>query len=190
LLTKTGTGAAINAGQDLAVRTTISGISDTQASKEQFGPSWETTALAAVPGAAFGSMSKGKTEVSTTTRETQSSPSIDTELSSNKTVEKPTLNETTGRNVNSNMPLANVEAVQKSEGVSAARTTVATPEMESKILFGERVINANGTPSNRLVGAHGGEISDAHPNYAVDVSSVNSDGTRNAKLVTQFPDVY
>jgi hypothetical protein len=66
--------------------------------------------------------------------------------------------------------------------------TTITPEMESKILFGERVLNDSGAPTNRLIGAHAGEISNAHPNYAVDVLSVNADGTRNAKLLTQFPD--
>jgi hypothetical protein len=63
-LVKAGTGAAISAGQDLAVRTTLSGISDTQASKDQFGPTLETTALAAVPGAAYGVASKAKAYIS------------------------------------------------------------------------------------------------------------------------------
>jgi filamentous hemagglutinin len=66
--------------------------------------------------------------------------------------------------------------------------TVITPEMETKILFGERVTNASGTPTNRLIGAHAGEISNSNPNYAVEVLSVNADGTRNVKLVTQFSD--
>ena len=69
-----------------------------------------------------------------------------------------------------------------------AATTVITPAMETKILYGERVTNASGTPTNRLIGAHGGEISNSKPNYAVEVISVNADGTRNAKLLTQFSD--
>ncbi|TDR39315.1 EndoU nuclease-like protein [Tahibacter aquaticus] len=73
-------------------------------------------------------------------------------------------------------------------------TVVAKPppfisaEMELKILYGQRVLSANGNPTNRLVGAHGGQITDKHPSYAVEVVSVNLDGTRNAKLVTQFSD--
>jgi hypothetical protein len=67
-------------------------------------------------------------------------------------------------------------------------TTVITPAMETKILYGERVVNASGTPTNRLIGAHGGEIANSNPNYAVEVLSVNVDGTRNAKLLTQFSD--
>jgi hypothetical protein len=69
-----------------------------------------------------------------------------------------------------------------------AGATVITPEMETKILFGERVTNASGAPTNRLIGAHAGEISNSNPNYAVEVLSVNADGTRNVKLVTQFND--
>ncbi|MES2833012.1 MAG: hemagglutinin repeat-containing protein [Pseudomonadota bacterium] len=71
---------------------------------------------------------------------------------------------------------------------AVAATTVITPAMETKILYGERVINASGTPTNRLIGAHGGEIANSNPNYAVEVFSLNADGTRNAKLVTQFSD--
>jgi filamentous hemagglutinin len=69
-----------------------------------------------------------------------------------------------------------------------AATTVITPAMETKILYGERVVNASGTPTSRLIGAHGGEIANSNPNYAVEVLSLNADGTRNAKLVTQFSD--
>ena len=73
-------------------------------------------------------------------------------------------------------------------GANGGVATVITPEMETKILFGERVTNASGAPTNRLIGAHAGEISNSNPNYAVEVLSVNADGTRNAKLVTQFSD--
>jgi hypothetical protein len=55
--------------------------------------------------------------------------------------------------------------------------------METKILYGERVVNANGTPTNRLIGAHGEEIANSNPNYVVEVFSLNVDGIRNAKLV-------
>jgi hypothetical protein len=73
-------------------------------------------------------------------------------------------------------------------GANGAVTTVISPEMEAKILFGERVKNASGMPTNRLIGAHAGEISNSSPSYAVEVLSVNAGGTRNAKLVTQFSD--
>jgi Bacterial EndoU nuclease len=66
--------------------------------------------------------------------------------------------------------------------------TVVSAEMEKKILYGQRVMNPDGTPTNRLVGAHGGKISNANPNYAVEVLSTNADGTRNAKLITQYSD--
>ncbi|SFU80309.1 filamentous hemagglutinin [Polaromonas sp. YR568] len=79
-------------------------------------------------------------------------------------------------------------AIKNGANGGGVATTVITPEMETKILFGERVINASGSPTNRVIGAHGGEITNANPNYAVEVLSVNADGTRNAKLVTQFSD--
>jgi hypothetical protein len=118
---KVSTGAAINAGQDLAVRTTISGISDSQASKDQFGPTLETTVLATAPGIALGTASKIKTEISAAGRKAQNSPSIDGETSSGKPLEKVTSKETFNEDVNGNMASAHVEANQKSEeGVSTA----------------------------------------------------------------------
>jgi hypothetical protein len=60
--------------------------------------------------------------------------------------------------------------------------------MESKILYGQRTVNNQGNPTNRLVGAHSGNISNGNPNFAVETVSVNADGTRNAKLITQFDD--
>lgn len=90
--------------------------------------------------------------------------------------------------------LAALEGVEVAPAVKTvganggAAATVITPEMEIQILFGERVTNASGTPTNRLIGAHGGEIANSNPNYAVEVLSVNVDGTRNAKLLTQFSD--
>ncbi|WP_261888126.1 EndoU domain-containing protein [Vibrio rhizosphaerae] len=66
--------------------------------------------------------------------------------------------------------------------------TVISPEMESKILYGQRATNSKGNPTNRLIGAHSGNISDETPNFAVETISINSDGTRNVKLITQFDD--
>jgi filamentous hemagglutinin len=87
------------------------------------------------------------------------------------------------------------EAAQLSTQSSSANSTAAnklqtiiTPQVETKILYGERVSNASGDPTNRVVGAHSGDISNDLPNYAVENLSVNADGTRNVKLITQFDD--
>jgi filamentous hemagglutinin len=66
--------------------------------------------------------------------------------------------------------------------------TVISAETEEKILFGQRVINEDGKATNRIIGAHSGEISNARESYAVETLSVNADGTRNVKLITQFED--
>jgi filamentous hemagglutinin len=66
--------------------------------------------------------------------------------------------------------------------------TIISADMEQKILFGQRAPDSSGNPTNRLIGAHSGEISDTHPGFAVEVLSKNPDGTRNTKLVTQFED--
>ncbi len=66
--------------------------------------------------------------------------------------------------------------------------SVISPAMEEKILFGQRGTNNQGNPNNRLTGAHSGEISNDHPEFAVEVLSENPDGTRNVKLVKGFND--
>lgn len=66
--------------------------------------------------------------------------------------------------------------------------TVITSEVEQKILWGQRVTNTNGTTTNRIIGAHSGEINNANPGYAVEVLETYPDGTRSVKLVTQFDD--
>ncbi|MGU9825043.1 DUF637 domain-containing protein [Pseudomonas sp. LF090] len=66
--------------------------------------------------------------------------------------------------------------------------TLIPEEMEQKILYGERKTTPSGNPKNEIIGAHSGEISNTHPDYAVEVLSSNADGTRNAKLVAQFTD--
>jgi hypothetical protein len=60
--------------------------------------------------------------------------------------------------------------------------------MQQKILWGQRQLREDGTPSNGLIGAHSGEISNDLPNYAVEVLRNNPDGTSSVKLVTQFSD--
>ena len=62
-LMRAGSGAAINAAQDTATRAAISGIAETEGARDLFAPSWETAALAAVPGAAMGAaFGKNKTQ--------------------------------------------------------------------------------------------------------------------------------
>jgi uncharacterized Zn-binding protein involved in type VI secretion len=66
--------------------------------------------------------------------------------------------------------------------------SVISPAMEEKILFGQRGTNSQGNPNNRLTGAHSGDISNDHPEFAVEVLSENPDGTRNVKLIKGFSD--
>jgi hypothetical protein len=66
--------------------------------------------------------------------------------------------------------------------------TVISPAMEEKILLGQRVINGNGVPTNRVRGGHSPEINNSNENYAVEVLQSNSDGTQVIKYLTQFPD--
>ncbi|WP_440533997.1 Ig-like domain repeat protein [Variovorax sp. YR566] len=67
-------------------------------------------------------------------------------------------------------------------------TTYVSAEMQEKILWGQRQLRSDGTPSNGLIGAHSGEIGNNLPNYAVEVLRSNPDGTSSVKLVKQFAD--
>ena len=58
-----------------------------------------------------------------------------------------------------------------------------TPEIESKILAGQRIDG-----SNKIIGGHSPTINDATPKYAVETIKVNPDGTRTVKYITQFED--
>ena len=71
---------------------------------------------------------------------------------------------------------------------AAPSNSVISPAMEEKILFGQRGTNNQGNPNNRLTGAHSGDISNDHPDFAVEVLSENADGTRNVKLLKGFSD--
>ncbi|WP_314060543.1 EndoU domain-containing protein [uncultured Vagococcus sp.] len=62
--------------------------------------------------------------------------------------------------------------------------SIITPEIEEKILWGQRT-NPN---KNKIIGGHSPEISNSHPNYAVEEIVLNPDGTRKLKYTTQFPD--
>lgn len=61
--------------------------------------------------------------------------------------------------------------------------TVISPEMETKILEGQRKI-----PKNDLIGGHSPSINNANDNFAVEVVSTNADGTKNVVFTKQFPD--
>ena len=84
-------------------------------------------------------------------------------------------------------------ALTKQFGVDIAKKpinvqVIISLEMEQKILYGQRVVKENGQNTNRIKGGHSGQISDSNPQYAVEVISVNSDGTRVVKFLTQFDD--
>lgn len=68
--------------------------------------------------------------------------------------------------------------------IDAGGGSVITPEMEKKILFGQRKNPAK----NELIGGHSPDINNANPNYVVEVLQVNSDGTQKVKFVTQYED--
>lgn len=66
---------------------------------------------------------------------------------------------------------------------NADYSTVVTPDMENKILEGERVGS-----SNRIKGGHSPKINDANPKYSVEVQQTFLDGTKKIKFITEFPD--
>ncbi|MCD1259460.1 EndoU domain-containing protein [Paenibacillus athensensis] len=70
------------------------------------------------------------------------------------------------------------------ESVGSSYKTVISDEMKEKILLGQRKDLAK----NELIGGHSPEITNTHPNYAVEVVSINTDGTKKVKFTTQFPD--
>lgn len=74
-----------------------------------------------------------------------------------------------------------LRGIQNLEGGS---NTIITPEMEEKILFGQR----KNPTKNELVGGHSPDINNSNPNYAVEVLQVNPDGTQKVKFVTQYAD--
>lgn len=75
---------------------------------------------------------------------------------------------------------------EKGEGsklVSVSSSTVISPEMEAKILEGQRKV-----PKNIIIGGHSPSINNANDNFAVEVLSTNVDGTKNVVFTKQFPD--
>lgn len=74
-----------------------------------------------------------------------------------------------------------------SPNLSTATQTIITPDMENKILCGQQVTNPSGNLTNRIIGGHSGDISNSYSDYAVQVISINPDGTQNVKFVAQLP---
>lgn len=62
--------------------------------------------------------------------------------------------------------------------------SIITPEMEEKILWGQR----KNPTKNEIIGGHSSSINNNHPNFATETIKINPDGTKDIKLVTQFPD--
>ena len=69
------------------------------------------------------------------------------------------------------------------EKVSGAKSVI-TPEMEEKILWGQR----KNPTKNEIIGGHSSSINNNHPNFATETIKINPDGTKDIKFVTQFPD--
>ncbi|MUO21004.1 hypothetical protein EZ049_00005, partial [Enterococcus faecalis] len=67
--------------------------------------------------------------------------------------------------------------------VSGAKSVI-TPEMEEKILWGQR----KNPTKNEIIGGHSSSINNNHPNFATETIKINPDGTKDIKIVTQFPD--
>jgi filamentous hemagglutinin len=74
------------------------------------------------------------------------------------------------------------ETNQINNGISNSLSKL-TPEMEAKILEGQRV-----TGTNKIIGGHSPNINNANPRYAVETINLNPDGTRTVKYITQFND--
>ncbi|MGG3020140.1 EndoU domain-containing protein, partial [Brevibacillus parabrevis] len=91
-----------------------------------------------------------------------------------------------GNDANKNQPYEKEKAGAEGMGQGAnvvSPKTVISPEMEAKILEGQRK-----APKNELIGGHSPNINNANNNFAVEVLSTNADGTKNVVFTKQFPD--
>jgi hypothetical protein len=75
------------------------------------------------------------------------------------------------------------DAAFSNEKASGA-DSIITPEMEEKILWGQR----KNPKRNDIIGGHSPEINNRHPKYAVEDILLNPDGTKKLKYTTQFSD--
>jgi|SRR5471030_1477851 len=64
------------------------------------------------------------------------------------------------------------QAAKGTTGSPTGQQTKLTPEIETKILAGQRIDG-----SNKIIGGHSPNINDANPKYAVETIKVNADGT-------------
>ena len=69
------------------------------------------------------------------------------------------------------------------EEILTSATTVISEEMREKILLGKRKY-----PKNELIGGHSPAINNENPRFAVEILSINKDGTQEVKFLTQFSD--
>ncbi|MBC1514846.1 EndoU domain-containing protein [Listeria immobilis] len=76
-----------------------------------------------------------------------------------------------------------VKDAEKSTKKASGAKSILTPEMEAKILEGQR----KGT-SNGINGGHAPSINNSNPNFATETIKVNPDGTKVIKYTKQFPD--
>ena len=83
---RTASGAGINALQDTATRAAIQQIAEQATTRKIFEPSWESAALAAIPGAAIGAFSKGKKPP---VKKTEDTPSLKSLVEEQPKVETP-----------------------------------------------------------------------------------------------------
>lgn len=95
--------------------------------------------------------------------------------------------------ININRVIANAEGagvdlpdgkVGVKTGIGGGSKTVITPELEEKILLGQRKNSAK----NELIGGHSPDINNYNSNYAVEVLQTNPDGTLKVKFVKQYGD--
>ncbi|GMQ58134.1 hypothetical protein AN1V17_25290 [Vallitalea sediminicola] len=76
------------------------------------------------------------------------------------------------------------ELIDVIDETNKIKKSIISNEMKEKILFGSR----KSPNKNQLIGGHSPKISNANPDYAVEVISKNADGTKKVKLTTQFTD--
>ena len=65
-----------------------------------------------------------------------------------------------------------------------SKTTKISPEMEKKILEGQR----KSPTKNEVIGGHSSQIDNGNDLFAVEVLSENADGTKNIKFIKDFQD--
>ncbi|MEK5446690.1 EndoU domain-containing protein [Paenibacillus sp. FSL R7-0331] len=70
------------------------------------------------------------------------------------------------------------------QGAGNAYKSTISDELKEKILYGQR----KDLNKNELIGGHSPIISNSNPKYSVEVVSINADGTKKVKFLTEFED--